>query len=124
MLGTLPKEKKSEWKNGTLVHAYNCTWNSATGFSPYFLMFGRQPHLPIDVTLGLAPRTITEPNTSKFVQKIRECTQWAQKKVEAFQAKEAQWHKCNYDKQGRAVALEVRDTVPVHVTTFKGCHKI
>ena len=58
MLGTLPKEKKSEWKNhiGALVHAYNCTWNSATGFSHYFLMFGRQPHLPVDVTLGLAPK--------------------------------------------------------------------
>ena len=28
MLGTLPKEKKSAWKNhiGTLVHVYNCTW--------------------------------------------------------------------------------------------------
>ena len=39
MLGTLPKEKKSEWKNhiGTLVHAYDCTQNSATGFSPYYL---------------------------------------------------------------------------------------
>ena len=57
MLGTLPKEKKSEWKNciGTLVHAYNCTRNSATRFSPYFLKFGRQPHLPINATLGLAP---------------------------------------------------------------------
>ena len=57
MLGMLPKEKKSEWKNhiGTLVHVYNCTQNSATGFSPYFLMFGRQPHCPVDVTLGLAP---------------------------------------------------------------------
>ena len=92
MLGTLLKEKKSEWKNhiGTLVHAYNCTWNSATGFSQYFLMFGRQPHLPVDTTLGLAPCTITEPNISKFVQKIREHTWWAQKKAEAFQAKEVQ----------------------------------
>ena len=95
MLGTLPKEKKSEWKNhiGTLVHAYNCTQNSATGFSLYYLMFGRQPHLPVDVALGLAPHTITEPNTTKFIQKLREHTKWAHKKAEAFQAKEALRHK-------------------------------
>ena len=92
MLESLPKEKKSEWKNhiGTLAHAYICTWNSATEFSPYFLMFGRQPSLPINVMLGLAPHTITEPNMSKFVQKIREHTQWGQKKAGAFQAKEVQ----------------------------------
>ena len=126
MLGTLPKEKKSEWKNhiGTLVHAYNCTRNSATGFSPYYLMFGRQPHLPVDVALGLAPRTITESNTTKFVQKLRERNKWAHEKVEAFQAKEAKRHKCNYNKKGKDVALEVRDTVLVHVTTFKGWHKM
>ena len=36
MLGMWPSEKKSEWKNhiGMLVHTYNCTQNSATGFSP------------------------------------------------------------------------------------------
>ena len=61
-------------------------------------MFGRQPHLPIDVTLGLAPQAIMEPNTTRFVQKIRECIQWAHKKAEAFQAREAQHHKFNYDK--------------------------
>ena len=121
MLGTLPKEKKSEWKNhiGTLVHMYNCTQNSATGFSPYFLMFGRQPRLPINVTLSLAMQTIMEPNTTKFMQKIREHIQWAHKTAEAFQAKETQHHKCNYDKQGRAAALEVRDMVLVCVTASK-----
>ena len=45
MLGMLPPECKSNWKGsiGALVHAYNCTQNSAMGFSPYFLMHGRQP---------------------------------------------------------------------------------
>ena len=122
----LPKEKKSEWKNhiGTLVHTYNCTQNSATGFSYCYLMFGRQPHLSMDITLGLAPHTIREPNASKFVQTLRECTRWAQKKAEAFQAKEAQRHKHNYDKRDKTAALEVRDMVLVCVTTFKGHHKI
>ena len=87
-------------------------------------MFGRQCCLPVDVALGLAPCTITEPNTSKFNQKLRECTKWAYKKAEAFQVKEAQRHKCNYDKRSRAAALEVGDTVLVHVTTFKGHHKM
>ena len=59
MLGTLPPEKKSEWKNhiGILVHAYNCTQKSATRFSLYYLMYGRQPHLPVDIILGLPPHS-------------------------------------------------------------------
>ena len=85
-------------------------------------MFGRQPCLPVDVALGLAPCTIREPNTTKFVQKLREQTKWAHEKAEAFQAKEAQRHKQNY-KKSRAAALEVGDTVLVHVTAFKGHHK-
>ena len=87
-------------------------------------MFGRQPHLPVDVALGLTPHTITEPNTSEFIQKLREHTKWAHEKGEAFQAKEAQRHKQNYNKRSRAVALEVRDMVIVHVTAFKGHHKM
>ena len=78
----------------------------------------------VDVALGLAPCTITESNTTKFVQKLRERTKWAHKKAEAFQAKEAERHKHNYDKKSRAVALEVGDMVLVHVTAFKGCHKM
>ena len=87
-------------------------------------MFGRQPPLPVDVTFGLAPHTIMEPNASKFVQKLREHARWAQKKAEAFQVKEIQRHKYNYDKRGRAVGLEVGDMVLICVTAFKGLHKI
>ena len=87
-------------------------------------MFGRQPCLPVDVALSLAPHTIMEPNTSKSVQKIREFARWAHKKAEAFQAKEAQRHKSNYNKRSTAVALKVRDTVLVYVAAFKGHHKI
>ena len=94
------------------------------GSAPYYLMFGRQPCLLVDVTLGLAPCTITEPNTTKFAQKLRNRNKWAYEKVEAFQAKEAGRHKRNFDKKGKAAALEVRDMVLVHVTAFKGRHKM
>ena len=126
MLGTLTPEKKSDWKKhiGALVHVYNCTWNSAAGFNPYYLMYGSQPCLPVDVTLGLAPHSVMAPTTSKYVHRLRECVQWAHKKAESLQAKEAWHHKLNYDKHSRAATLEVGDMVLVHVTTFKGHHKI
>ena len=54
---------------------------------------------------------------------MQECVKWAHKK-ETFQAKEAQDHKQNYDKRSKAVGLEVGDMVLVHVTAFKGSHKI
>ena len=83
-------------------------------------MYGRQPHLSVDVTLGLAQHTIMEPNTSKSVQKMREHAKWAQRKAEAFQAKEAQRLKQSYNRRSKAAALEVGDMVLVHVTAFKG----
>ena len=42
MLGTLLEEFKAEWMNhvNTLTYAYNCARSNATGFSPYYLLYG------------------------------------------------------------------------------------
>ena len=55
MLGTLSPEQKEDLNAfaSDVVHAYNCTKNSATRYSPYYLIYGKEPRLPIDIEYGL-----------------------------------------------------------------------
>ena len=55
MKGSLNPSEKRHWQDwvSTLTHAYNCTHCDSTGFSPYYLMFGRVPCLLIDIEYGV-----------------------------------------------------------------------
>ena len=55
MLRTLPERQKGRWneKVGNMLFAYNSTRHESTSYTPFFLMFGREPMLPIDVILGV-----------------------------------------------------------------------
>ena len=50
MLRTLPELQKPRWSEQLpkLMFAYNTSTHASTGYSPFKLMFGRQPILPVD----------------------------------------------------------------------------
>ena len=84
MLGTLVPEQKKGWRSHVpaLIHAYNCTKNTATGFSPYYLHFGREPRLPVDVEFGLQRGSQKgSPGESGYVSQLRRGLKFAHNKT-------------------------------------------
>ena len=54
LLRTLPPSRKRDWVDclPQVTFCYNTTPHQATGETPYFLMFGQEPRLPVDFLLG------------------------------------------------------------------------
>ena len=127
MLGTLEPHQKPDWKSyvPSLVHAYNCTRHESTGFSPFSLMFGREPHLPVDLMFGLGEQdgAAGEPLT-KYVDTLR--TRLSESFTLATEAarKARQKQKKTYDMKVRGADVAVGDRVLVKVVAFDGKHKI
>ena len=73
MLGTLPTHAKRNWQEWItmLTHAYNCTVSSVTGFSPYFLMFGQTPKIPLDIEMGLALVKQGDTSYQNYIKKSK-----------------------------------------------------
>ena len=108
-----------------MTHAYNCTQHLSTTYFPYFLMFGRQPRLPIDFELGF-PIDVLGDNCSKtkYVHKLKQRLNFAYKRAREISQKQAQKYKMSYDKKGKRTQLQINDLVLVKSVAWKGRHKI
>ena len=126
MLGTLSSDQKADWKSYVrpLVHAYNSTKHESTGFSPFYLMFGRQSRLAIDVTMSVPRDTGKEENYTKFIADLEDRLEYSYKLACRNAEKSSAKQKKHYDRTVRNTQLEPGDQVLVKKTAFQGKHKL
>ena len=110
MLSTLTLQQKEDCKSHlpALVHAYNCTRNAATGFSPYYLLFSREPRLPVDVEFGLQKGSQKGSlGESGYFSQLRRRLKFVHNKAKQMAKRQQARHKGLYDQKCRGAELKV-----------------
>ncbi|XP_049334999.1 uncharacterized protein LOC125802000 [Astyanax mexicanus] len=126
MLGTLKDKEKSHWSDfvKSLVHAYNCTKNEVTGFTPYELMFGRRPRLPVDIAFGLPLEKNQNQSHSQYMTVLKAHLEESYRLATQAAAKIAHKNKVKFDKRVTESTLNVGDRVLVRNVRIRGKHKL
>ena len=114
LLGTLPESQKHKWKDShnKVVHAYNSSRSDATGFSPFYLLFGRSPRLPVDLMFGLSHED-TRLSHAEYTEKWKVAMQDAYDLARQNISKSADDGKRQYDRKVRFSSLQPGDRVLV-----------
>ena len=126
MIGKLEEDKKACWSEHLpeLLLAYNATHSAVTGYSPYYLLFGRRSRIPVDYlfpTLRDSPhQTKMEVSVAAMQKRLKEAFA-----VDRHLTSEEAAKQCHYyDHKAGAVALQPGDIVMVHTNGFVGKWKV
>ena len=121
MLRTLPESQKHKLKDllNKVVHASNSSRSDATGFSPFYLLFGRSPRLPVDLMFGLS-REDTRMNHAKYTEKWKVAMQDACDLARQNISKSEDHKKWQYDWKVRFSSLQPGDRVLVRNLSERG----
>ena len=126
MIGKLEQDKKACWFEHLpeMLSAYNGTRSAVTGYSPYFLLFGRKARMPVDYlfpTLHDSPhQTKMEVSVMAMQKRLKEAFAVARHLISQEAAK--QWR--YYDHKAGTVALQPGDVVMVCTDGFVGKQKV
>ena len=115
MLRTLDPGEKAKWQKhvAALCHAYNCTKNTATGHSPYELLFGRKPRLPVDLLFDLEKQgqECSTADYVQYIQDLRDKMQHAFELAEKLDEKNKIRQQRKYNAQAKSSLLKPGDLV-------------
>ena len=126
MIGKLEQDKKACWSEHLLemLSAYNGTRSTVTGYSPYFLLFGRKARMPVDYLFptlhDLPHQTKMEVSVAAMQKMLKEAFAVARYLTSQEGAK--QWR--YYDCKAGAVALQHGDVAMVCTDGFVGKWKV
>ena len=126
MLGTLDNDKKADWKKyvAPLVFAYNSIPHESTQYSPYQLMFGRKPKLPIDTVFENARQEPASSTTIDYLKDLEEKIRVSREIVEENIKKAQSKHQKYYNRKAKNTRIDIGDSVLVKRVAFDGKHKI
>ena len=126
MIGKLEGDRKACWSKHLpeLLLAYNATRSTVTRYSPYYLLFGRRPRIPVDYlfpTLHDSPhQTKMEVSVVAMQKRLKEAFTVARCLTSEEVARQCHY----YDRKAGAVALQPGDVVMVHTNGFVGKQKV
>ena len=126
MIGKLEEDKKACWSEHLpeLLLAYNTTRSAVTGYSPYYLLFGRRSRIPVDYlfpTLCDSPhQTKMEVSVAAMQKRLKEAFAVARHLTSKEAAKQCHYYDC----KAGAVALQSGDIVMVCTDGFVGKRKV
>ena len=121
MLRTLPEKAKSKWKDHLqkMTHAYNASINRSTGYSPYFLLYGRDPLLPIDLIFkSVLPQK--EKNYKSYVKEWKNAMECAYEIARKKSQNSVKANKRSYNRKAGHSVLSPGDRVLVRNVREKG----
>ena len=105
---------------GSVLIAYNATRSLVMRYSPYFLMFGCRPRLPIDLLFSTAVWQGSTRTIDNYVLSLYERLKEALPVARDSAIMEARWQKRHYDRKAGAVELQPGDKVLVKLDAFCG----
>ena len=110
MLSTTIKDCPGNWENHVraVCMAYNSSIQPTTGFTPFYLMFGRQARIPVDVMYG---SPVVESSPSTYANALRKSLTTAYNQVRVKMDAQFQRQKQFYDKKVHGKPYKVGDLV-------------